>query len=419
MTHSDGGHDLIYKTEENMKHIFDDPWDKFNIAGKITDMISGIDPGPLARQVSGWLRKHLVILVIDAVCLILFAAIGAHIGKVASRQIDEHTAERWNAGLIPEKYAQVSVFSERTGAFTQDTVSQIRSSIQKALTAASMIPQDMPKDAHVWTDCYSAQYSISVSKDTELGETSAADVTAVGVGGDFFVFHPLRLLSGSYFSDDDIEDDHVIIDSNLAWQLFGSSDVAGMYLYIGNRMFIVGGVAAAPAASDGRAAGLAYRGSGYIYIPFRYYTEVTGSRSVTEYEAVMPQPVKRFAFSSMQNALGVSNAEMGKRNVITKMGSLEMIENSRRYDSTELLADLERLPEAQMRGNALCYPYWENVQRYTEFWLMWQELLRMLMLVLPGFTVIMVIWDSIRDYGRWRDRRYVMSLHYRPGATDM
>ena len=402
-----------------MKRTFDDEEDKLNIAGKVADIISGIDLRPLGRHITGWLRKHRMILTVDAVCLAFFAVLGVHIGKVASKQIDEHTADRWNAELIPEKYAQISVFSERTGAFTQDTVSQIRSSIQKLLTAASMIPQDMPKGAHVWTDCYSAQYSITVSKDTEIGETSASDVTAVGAGGDFFEFHPIKLLSGSYFYDDDAEDDPVIIDSNLAWQLFGSNDVTGMYLYIGDHMFVVGGVAAAPAASDGSAADLAYRSSGYIYIPFKHYTEVTGSKSVTEYEAVMPQPVSKFAFSSMQSALGVSDAELGKRNVITKMGSLEIIENSSRFDSSELLADLKRLPEEQMRGNALCYPYWENVQRYTEFWLMWQEFLRMLMLVIPCFTAVMAIWDSVRDCGRWRARKYVMSLHYCPGATDV
>ena len=50
---------------------------------------------------------------------------------------------------------------------------------------------------------------------------------AIGVAGDFFLFHPLKLLDGSFFSGSDVMQDYVVIDEDMAWQLFGSNDVAG------------------------------------------------------------------------------------------------------------------------------------------------------------------------------------------------
>lgn len=48
------------------------------------------------------------------------------------------------------------------------------------------------------------------------------------------MFHPLKLITGSYFSGNDLMQDYCIIDQDAAWQLFGSNDVVGMTVYIGN-----------------------------------------------------------------------------------------------------------------------------------------------------------------------------------------
>ena len=56
------------------------------------------------------------------------------------------------------------------------------------------------------------------------GDHGAAEVKAIGVGGNFFHFHPLRLRSGSYIAEDDFMLDRVVLDETLAWQLFGGFD---------------------------------------------------------------------------------------------------------------------------------------------------------------------------------------------------
>lgn len=67
-------------------------------------------------------------------------------------------------------------------------------------------------------------------------------VTAVGAGGNYFLFHPLTLLSGGYISDEDYMADRVVLDAQTAFNLFGSSDVAGMEVTINGRTFPIAGV---------------------------------------------------------------------------------------------------------------------------------------------------------------------------------
>ena len=49
-------------------------------------------------------------------------------------------------------------------------------------------------------------------------------------------------MSGSYFDGEDLNKDGVVIDENVAWQLFGSNNVAGMYVEINGVQYPVRGV---------------------------------------------------------------------------------------------------------------------------------------------------------------------------------
>lgn len=53
---------------------------------------------------------------------------------------------------------------------------------------------------------------------------------------------PWNCCPGSYFSGSDLMQDHIILDQDSAWQLFGSYDVEGMQVMIGNVPHIVSGV---------------------------------------------------------------------------------------------------------------------------------------------------------------------------------
>lgn len=90
---------------------------------------------------------------------------------------------------------------------------------------------EAPEGGSLYTDAYSGRTSLSVSGKSPGSVT----VTAVGAGGNYFLFHPLTLLSGGYISDEDYMADRVVLDAQTAFNLFGSSDVAGMEVTINGR----------------------------------------------------------------------------------------------------------------------------------------------------------------------------------------
>lgn len=61
------------------------------------------------------------------------------------------------------------------------------------------------------------------------------------MGGNFFDFHPIRLLSGNYISPDDLMKDRVLLDEDTAWLLFGGTQLEGLSFKIDGVPFVVAG----------------------------------------------------------------------------------------------------------------------------------------------------------------------------------
>ena len=131
-------------------------------------------------------------------------------------------------------------------------------------------------------------------------------VTAIGVGGDYFLFHPLQLLSGGYVSDEDYMADRVVLDAQTAFNLFGSSDVAGMEVTINGKTFPIAGVvkseddfataaaldAGAEASSD--PTGVQSASKAMIYMSYAALNAMA-ELPIDCYEIVLPDPVSGFA----------------------------------------------------------------------------------------------------------------------------
>jgi len=69
-----------------------------------------------------------------------------------------------------------------------------------------------------------------------------ARFSVIAVGGNFFDFHPIRLLSGNYITPDDLMQDRVLLDEETAWLLFGGTELSGMSFKINGVPFVVAGV---------------------------------------------------------------------------------------------------------------------------------------------------------------------------------
>ncbi len=252
-------------------------------------------------------------------------------------------ARRWN-----EKggVAQVSAFFSPNAGVTQDSILEFEHALDKAMVEAAITLESTNPSARLWIDAYSSDGMLTVSSDKNV-----VMIDAIGIGGDFFQFHPLKLVSGSYFSGSDLMQDYCILDEDTAWQLFGSNDVAGMYVTIGNIPHVVRGVVERPAGRLEEAAGL---DGPIVFVAYETLQNYGQDNGINHYEILMPNPVKEFAIQMVKENFSVSEREV------------EYIENSSRYT---LLSNLKKIMEfgtRSMNGKAIIYPFWENIARGIE-----------------------------------------------------
>ena len=151
--------------------------------------------------------------------LVLAAACGGALWWMTGVLNSLDAARQWQ-GSSETPFAQIACFLPEDGTKTTDEIDQFRRTLEQKLTEASL---EAPKNGSLYCDAWSAEATLNVS-----GTHGSADVKTVGVGGNFFLFHPLQLRSGSYLSQQDFMQDRVVLDEITAWTLFGSSDVAGM-----------------------------------------------------------------------------------------------------------------------------------------------------------------------------------------------
>ncbi len=284
----------------------------------------------------------------------------------------QKAAQRWKGGGERD-FAQVSCFMPPVAQLTLDDIYKFRNDMYEKLKGAGY---DVQKETGLYRDAWSAFRSVKVSNGQRSGE-----VQAVAVGGNFFDFHPLRLVSGNYIRPDDIMDDRVLLDKETAWLLFGASDVAGLSFSIEGIPFVVAGVYEHEKDSFSKHA---YGSAMTIYISFaafqRFQYLNSGSKTTdnsligaiidatasaaaegvtdkllktaTYYELLIAEPVKGFAYSSVTDKFPSKAASI--------------VENTYRFELTRLFKLLRNAPERSMRTGTYFYPYWENAARAAE-----------------------------------------------------
>ena len=157
------------------------------------------------------------IILISIVCALLLAAFGAALGgyrHYAGLLLSQQAAARWR-GDSDVRFSQVSAFRPVGGELAWSDIAEFRYKLESALTEASV---DTDSGVAMWVDACSARTKLTVQ-----GERGSVETAAWGVGGEFFYFHPLQLISGAYISDSDLSRDGVVLTRELAWSLFGAS----------------------------------------------------------------------------------------------------------------------------------------------------------------------------------------------------
>ncbi|MBQ3665054.1 MAG: HAD-IA family hydrolase [Lachnospiraceae bacterium] len=242
----------------------------------------------------------------------------------------------WSAG---ERFAHISVLLSEHSEFSIENIYRFRSELTTNLEMDDALKSK--NDTVTWIDCYSAKGEAQV--DTGA---SSQPVTTYGVGGEFFRMHPFRLLRGSFFSDENVMDDLIMIDEDLAWQLFGSSDIIGMTVWLNEKPFIVSGVIRRESGMFNASSGNKETAIYMSYSAFEKFNTVP----ITNYEIVMPNLTKGYAYKIVKKNIGAQEP-------------FEIVQVSDRMSYSNLLKTIKDFGKSVMHTKPIAYPYWENKSR--------------------------------------------------------
>lgn len=312
-----------------------------------------------------------ILLIVCIVQAILSLTCFVLLGQFKDTLITQSAAELWR-GQSEERFAQISVFLPVDAKKSYEQIRSFRATLESKFVQNSMAA---PEGASLYTDAFSGQTSVSISG-TSPGSVT---VTAIGVGGDFFRFHPLELLSGGYLSSEDYMADRVVLDAQTAFNLFGSSDAAGMEVTISGRRFPVAGVVksetdfATTAALEAAVEDLQTQSTqsgprAIIYMSYETLNTIT-ELPIDCYEIVLPDPVSGFAKQLVEDNFPLDGGAV--------------VQNTGRFSVSGLLSVLASFSTRVMTTNGVIYPYWENAARLVESYAALCLLLGTLLALMP------------------------------------
>lgn len=287
------------------------------------------------------MRRKIKFIVKYILPIIVFVCSIFIVKSFIRNDIEYNTASRWDK---TGNSAHIGVYFSEKAEFTEKSVREFRENLKNKLQENDVL-QDS-KNTRSWADCYSSEGTINVSNNNEN-----VQVKAIGVGGDFFLFHPLELVDGTYFSDDNIMKDLIVIDEDLAWRLYGSSNIQGKKVLVNGEEYIVAGVIKRDNSGLNNAAG---NSKTTVYISLEALYKNTQTLCISSYEAVMPNLTKGYAYNIV------------KENIKNTKNLYEIKEISNRYSLIELIKIIKKFSTRSMKTNNIVYPYWENVSRGKE-----------------------------------------------------
>ena len=309
----------------------------------------------LPRLHGGKLALLIACLIQTALSVFCFAMLGHVRGMLKTQS----AADVWR-GDSEDRFAQISAFLPTTETKTLDDIRSFRATLENEFVQNSM---EAPEGGSLYTDAYSGRTSLSVSG------KSPGSVTVTAV------------------SDEDYMADRVVLDAQTAFNLFGSSDVAGMEVTINGRTFPIAGVVQSEsdfATNAALAAGNKASGdtSGSSTSTAMIYMSYSALNAMAElpidcYEIVLPDPVSGFAKKLMTEKFPI--------------GSGAIVQNTGRFSVSGLISVIGAFGKRAMTTNGVIYPYWENAARMAESYAALYLLLGTLLAVMPVVCLTIVL----------------------------
>jgi len=334
------------------------------------------------------MKKIIILISINVFLVIGFCVCLIVANSIISSLRSQQAAQAW-AGQSDERFAQVSAFFPQSRQFEQQDIFAIRNAVDTALLAVSIEAQGRRV---FYSDAWTSEGSVNI-----LSERSSSSASAIGVGGNFFMFHPLRLRDGSYISPDDFARNRVVLDEELAWRLFGSAELAGLEVFINNQPFTISGVVA---RENDFATRRAYdRGAG-LFMSHEALSMLTdGEARIKSYKIVMPDPITGFALNTITDFF--------------EEADVHMVENSARFSLSRAFSRIASFGERSMLTEAIELPYWENAARFAEDVQALLLAISIVLIITPIVFLIILIVKLIRYLIRRSKRTIIRAIEER------
>ena len=127
--------------------------------------------------------KKIVLGISGGISFLVFLILLLVTNRLGSSQMTQSAAQRWsNDG----KASQVSCFFSVGSGITENEILDFEHTVDSALRDASVEQESENPGARLWADAYSADGQVTLSNDK-----TSLTADAIGIGGDFFLFHPL------------------------------------------------------------------------------------------------------------------------------------------------------------------------------------------------------------------------------------
>lgn len=305
------------------------------------------------------MKKHTVSQWV-AIGLLLIAVISFFLlQSFSSKLVSQSVAERWR-GTSEQPFFQTSCFFPPRAEPSMEGILTFREEVRSSLKENGLEGGYLIRDAWCSADTLSVE-----------GPRGECETDVLAIGGNFFDFHPLTLLNGTYVSQDDLMEDRVLLDDNLAWRLFGGTELTGMTITVNKIPLVIAGVVA---REGDFASGKANASETLLFMPAETYSKFKDC-PISVYEIVMPEVVK-----------GYSNGLLSSH-----FPGAVLKTNTERFSVPNLIQTIRNFDRLPMQTEPVAFPYWENAARCMEVWCA----LLLLILVLSAASAVLCLIPTI------------------------
>lgn len=303
----------------------------------------------IKRNIQGFFRKLFrslpFVFAALALCGIIFSAV--QIALLKAPQYDQYAAERWSADSGKD-YRQVSIiarsqlqgvglpplFIDSGVSLNKSMIAELRTTLETLISSSGGQDKKNGSDekkvagTRKWVDAYytdARAYMQGMIDGEDVG--TGAEATVTGIAGNYYLFHPRELLAGSFLTEATLEPQNIVLNEQLAWLIFKSTDVVGQAIRVGSREFTIIGVVREP---DGKADQTAGMDKPRAYIYFDELANIDQSAEFSSewgdslegnpgypseqenktnnigifcYEAVLPDPIDGIALNDLKSSL--------------------------------------------------------------------------------------------------------------------